>query len=323
MEGDINCLECKKATEIVVDNMSGDTICTECGLVLEAWNIQGTMEWRTFSDDNNKNNSSNRDPNRVGKAENPLLNYANLITHISNNPKPSDVSKGTTVLPSKRLNDHDPDGVLIRQLKIIADMADRLALPKTIERRAGEIYKFVEKHKSCRGRKLDAVLAACLSNACRESKISRTLKEFTTVVPNGVREKEINKAADLIRKRLKVQMGSVKAGEYVKRFCSYLGIMKNKKTVQAVHEAVDKAEELDIRRNPKSVLAAIIYMILQVSDDKKSLGDISIAAEVAESTIKKSYKDLYPYASRIIPDWFANEEDINNKLCDPSTCNHI
>ncbi|KAK3205857.1 hypothetical protein Dsin_019903 [Dipteronia sinensis] len=321
MEGDSYCLECKKATEIVVDNMSGDTICTDCGLVLEAWNIQGTIEWRTFSDDNN-NNSSHRDPNRVGKAENPLLNYANLITHISNNPKPSDASKSTTVLPLKRLHDHDPDRVLIRRLKIIADMGDRLALPQTIEHRAGEIYKFVEEHKICRARKLNAVLAACLSIACRESKQSRTLKEFTTVVPNGVREKEISKAVDLISKRLEVQMGSAQAAEYVKRFCSYLGIMKSKKTVQAVHEAVDKAEELDIRRNPKSVLAAIIYMIIQVSDDKKSLGDISIAAEVAESSIKKSYKDLYPYASRIIPNWFANEEDINNKLCDPSTC-HI
>ncbi|KAK2643492.1 hypothetical protein Ddye_025255 [Dipteronia dyeriana] len=322
MEGDSYCLECKQATEIVVDNMLGDTICTECGLVLETWNIQGTMEWRTFSDDNNKNNSSNRDPNRVGKAENPLLNYVNLITHISDNPKPSDASKCTTVLPSKRLHDHDPDGVLIRRLKIIADMADRLALPQTIEHRAGEIYKFVEEHRICGGRKLDAVLAACLSIACRESKLSRTLKEFTTVVPNGVREKEINKAVVLIRKRLDVQMGAVQASEYVKRFCSYLGIMKNKKTVQAVHEAVDRAEELDIRTNPKSVLAAIIYMIIQVSDDKKSLGDISIAAKVAESTIKKSYEDLYPYASRIIPNWFANEEDIDNKLCDLST-SHI
>ena len=271
-----------------MDNRSGDTICSECGLVLDARSIQETIEWRTFTDDNN-----DKDPNRVGKAENQLLSYANLITHISN-PKSSDVSKGN-VLPMKRL--HDSDGVLIRRLGMIADMADRLGLIQIIQHRASEIYKDVEEHKTCRGRKLDAVLAACLFIACRESKLSRTLKEFTTV-SNGLKEKEINKVVDLIRKRLEVQMGAVQAGEYVRRFCSYLGMNTN--TVKAVHEAV---------------VRAIIYMITQLSVDKKSLKDISIAAEVAQGTIKKSYKDLYPYASKIIPNWFANEDDIK-KLSD-------
>ncbi|KAK2634154.1 hypothetical protein Ddye_028946 [Dipteronia dyeriana] len=303
MEKDSYCLECKKTTEIVVDNRTGDTICAECGLVLDARSIQETMEWRTFTDDNN-----DRDPNRVGKAENPLLSYANLITHISN-PKPSDVSKGN-VLSRKRL--HDSDGVLIRRFGLIADMADRLGLQQTIQHRAGEIYKDVEEHKTCRGRKLDAVLAACMFIACRESKLSRTLKEFTTV-SNGLKEKEINKAVDQIRKRLEVQMGAVQAGEYVRRFCSYLGM--NTKTVKAVHEAVVRTEDLDVRRSPKSVLAAIIYMITQLSVDKKSLKDISLAAEVAQGTIKKSYKDLFPYAPKIIPNWFANEDDIK-KLSD-------
>ncbi|KAK2663283.1 hypothetical protein Ddye_001857 [Dipteronia dyeriana] len=299
MENDRYCPECKITTEVVVDNRSGDTICAECGLVLEAWSIQDSIEWRTFTDDNN----NDRDPNRVGKAESPLLSYANLITHISN-PKSSDV------LPMKRL--HDPDGVLTKRLGMIADMADRLGLLQTIHHRAGEIYKDVEERKTCRGRKLDAVLAACLFVACRESKLSRTLKELTTV-SNGVKEKEISKAVDLIKKQLEVQMGAVQAGEYVRRFCSYLAM--NRKTVQAVHEAVGRAEELDVRRSPKSVLAAIIYMVAHLSDEKKSLKDISLAADVAQGTIKKSYKDLYPYASRLIPNWFANEDDIK-KLSD-------
>ncbi|KAH7554487.1 hypothetical protein ACOSP7_028120 [Xanthoceras sorbifolium] len=304
MESESYCLGCKKSTEIVVDNRSGDTICTDCGLVLEAWIIQETMEWRTFTDDSN----NDRDPNRVGQAENPLLTCANLITHISN-PKPSDASKG--VLPLRRL--HDPDAVFIRGFDMIAAMADRLGIVQTIQHRAGEIYKRVEDHKTCRGRKVDAVSAACLFIACRESKLSRTLKEFA-MVSNGVREKEINRAVDIIRKQLEVRMGSVQIGEYVGRFCSYLGM--HKKTVKAVHEVVRRAEELDVRRSPKSVLAAIIYMITQLSDDKKSLRDVSIAAEVAEGTIKKSYKDLYPHVSSLIPNWFANEEDIK-KLCDP------
>ncbi|MCI22923.1 transcription initiation factor IIB-like, partial [Trifolium medium] len=39
---------------------------------------------------------------------------------------------------------------------------------------------------------------------------------------------------------------------------------------------------------------------------------ISIATGVAEGTIRNSYKDLYPHVSKIIPTWYAKEEDLKN-----------
>lgn len=44
------------------------------------------------------------------------------------------------------------------------------------------------------------------------------------------------------------------------------------------------------------------------------IADISLATRVAEGTIKNSYKDLYPHLPRLIPNWFAKEEDVKN-LC--------
>ena len=44
--------------------------------------------------------------------------------------------------------------------------------------------------------------------------------------------------------------------------------------------------------------------------------DIVLSAEVSESTIKGTFKDLHPYASRLIPKWYANKNDIR-KLCFP------
>lgn len=46
------------------------------------------------------------------------------------------------------------------------------------------------------------------------------------------------------------------------------------------------------------------------------VADISLAKGVAEGTIRNSYKDLYPYASRLIPSSFAEEEELKN-LCSP------
>ncbi|KAJ4707313.1 Transcription initiation factor IIB [Melia azedarach] len=295
------CLDCKKYTDTVIDSKSCDRICSECGLVLENCNISESAEWRTFSDDNN-----DKDPTRVGSVQNPLLTHGNLETLISKSKKGDSAGEVFHMLNLK-----NPDTVLLRGFEIIASMAGRLGLVTKIKNRANEIYKNVEKHKSCRGRKLDAIFAASLFIACRESKLSRTLKEFSTVA-NGVKCKEINKAVELIKKQLEVPVAAAKAGEFVRRFGSNLGMDNH--GMRAVQEAVTKSEEFDIRRSPKSVLAAILYMITQLSDQKKSLQDISRAAEVAEFTIKKSYKDLYPYATKLIPLWYAKEEEIK-KLC--------
>ncbi|GMN55375.1 hypothetical protein TIFTF001_024489 [Ficus carica] len=185
--------------------------------------------------------------------------------------------------------------------------------------RANEIYKRVEDQKSSRGRNQDALLAACLYIACRQEDKPRTVKEICSVA-NGATKKEIGRAKEYIVKQLglekgtTVEMGTIHAGDFMRRFCSNLGM--NNQAVKAAQEAVQKSEEFDIRRSPISIAAAVIYIITQLSDDKKPLKDISVATGVAEGTIRNSYKDLYPHVSKIIPNWYAKEEDIKN-LCSP------
>ncbi|CAK9183977.1 unnamed protein product [Ilex paraguariensis] len=69
-------------------------------------------------------------------------------------------------------------------------------------------------------------------------------------------------------------------------------------------------------RSPISIAAAVIYIVTQLSDDKKPLKDVALATGVAEGTIRNSYKDLFPHLSKIIPSWYAQEEALKN-LCSP------
>ncbi|KAH7560651.1 hypothetical protein JRO89_XS10G0062500 [Xanthoceras sorbifolium] len=310
---DTYCPECKRPTEVVFDHSAGDTVCSDCGLVLEAHSIDETSEWRTFAND-----SADNDPVRVGGPTNPLLADAGLSTVISK-PNGSSGDLFTTSLGRWQNRGANPDRSLLQAFKTIATMSDRLGLVTTIKDQANEIYKKVEDQKPLRGRNQDAILAACLYIACRQEDKPRTVKEICSVA-NGATKKEIGRAKDYIVKQLEVEMGqsvemgTIHAGDFLRRFCSNLGMTNQ--TVKAAQEAVQKSEELDIRRSPISVAAAIIYMITQLSDDKKLLKDISVATGVAEGTIRNSYKDLYPHASRIIPSWYAKEEDLRN-LCSP------
>lgn len=307
------CPDCKKNTEVVFDHSAGDTVCYECGLVLEAHSIDETSEWRTFA-----NESGDNDPVRVGGPTNPLLGDGGLTTVIS---KPNGVSGDflSSSLGRWQNRGSNPDRSLIQAFKTIATMSDRLGLVATIKDRASEIYKKVEDLKSIRGRNQDAILAACLYIACRQEDRPRTVKEICSVA-NGATKKEIGRAKEYIVKQLEgemgksMEMGTIHAGDFLRRFCSHLGMTNQ--AVKAAQEAVHKSEELDIRRSPISVAAAVIYMITQLSDDKKLLKDISLATGVAEGTIRNSYKDLYPYAARLIPSSYAKEEDLR-QLCSP------
>ncbi|MCL7044820.1 hypothetical protein MKW94_026530 [Papaver nudicaule] len=310
--GDAYCSDCKRSTEVVFDHSAGDTVCSECGLVLEAHSIDETSEWRTFA-----NESGDNDPVRVGGPSNPLLTDGGLSTVIS---KPNGASGDflSSSLGRWQNRGSNPDRTLIQAFKTIATMSDRLGLVATVKDRANEIYKKVEDQKSIRGRNQDAILAACLYIACRQEDIPRTVKEICSVA-NGATKKEIGRAKEYIVKQLESggpidSIKAVHASDFLRRFCSHLGM--SNQAVKAAQEAVKLSEELDIRRSPISVAAAVIYIISQLSDEKKLLRDISIATGVAEGTIRNSYKDLYPYAVRIVPTWYAKEEELKN-LCSP------
>ncbi|XP_050223772.1 transcription initiation factor IIB-2-like [Mercurialis annua] len=308
---DSYCSDCKKLTEVVFDHSAGDTICSECGLVLEAHSVDESSEWRTFA-----NESSDHDPNRVGGPINPLLTDGGLTTVISKttgSKSNNDMVSGGS-LAKWQSRGSNPDRGLIQAFKSISALADRLGLVTTIKDRANEIYKKVEDQKPLKGRNQDAIAAACLYIACRQENKPRTVKEICSAV-NGATKKEIGRAKEFIMKHLEVEMGHVEIGtihaaDYLRRFCSNLGMTNQ--AVKAAQEAVQKSEELDIRRSPISVAAAVIYIITQLSDEKKPLKDISVATRVAEGTIKNVYKDLYPHLTLIIPSWFAKEEDVKN-----------
>ncbi|KAJ4803877.1 Transcription initiation factor IIB [Rhynchospora pubera] len=287
-DSDLYCFECRRETVIIVDHAAGDAICSECGLVLEARSIDESSEWRTFSDDTNDN-----DPNRVGGPTNPLLSNGGLSTIIT---KSSGTRSGSLFSEIGRLQNRmshsASDQALIRAFGKIGDMADRLGLVNTIKDRANELYKRLDE-KSAKSRNQDAIFAACIYIACRQENAPRTIKEICTAAC-GVTKKDLGRARTFIEKQLGVEtgslveMGSIHAADFVKRFCSALGL--NLSSVKAVQRVVEKCEEFDIRNTPISIAAAVIYVIVQQSDNSKTIKDVASSTGVGESTIRSVAK---------------------------------
>ncbi|EAY98907.1 hypothetical protein EE612_030989 [Oryza sativa] len=303
------CPDCRRATAVVLDHTTGDTICTECALVLDARYIDETSEWRTFANDGA---SDDRDPNRVGDRADPFLPDhvgGTTIAYSAAPPKNASAADAAAPLLTRRRVDvvgPSPENALVAAFRGIADMADRLGLVATIRDRAKEVFKKLgEAPKGFpRGRNRDTVYAACLFIACRNEGMPRTYKELASVTAEGAAaKKEIGRLTTLIKKHLGDQgegramdIGVVRSTDYLRRFCSRLGL--GHQDVRAAGDAVRRLEErLDVRRNPESIAAAIIYMVVQRAGGSKSVRDVSTATGVAEGTITAAHKELAPHAS--------------------------
>ncbi|RCV16713.1 hypothetical protein SETIT_3G160200v2 [Setaria italica] len=296
----IFCPDCHRRTEVVLDHATGDTICTECALVLDAHYVDEGSEWRNFADDGG---GEDRDPSRVGGASDPFLNNAPLDTRIVFNGPQKTQADGGHALPRMRINTGpDPEQSLVEAFRAITDMADRLGLVATIRDRAKDVYKKMDEAKACpRGKKRDQFYAACLFVACRNEGKPRTYKELATATSGGATaKKEVGRMTTLIKKVLGeeagqvMDIGVVHAADYMRRFCSRLGM--GNQEMRAAQEAARRLDDtLDVRRNPESIAAAISYMVVQRAGASKTVKDVSMATGVAEATIKEAHKDLTPH----------------------------
>ncbi|XP_070532540.1 transcription initiation factor IIB-like isoform X2 [Ptychodera flava] len=282
---------------LVEDYHAGDMICSECGLVVGDRVIDVGSEWRTFS-----NEKAQKDPSRVGEAENSLLSGSNLSTIIG---KPTGAGgfneDGSAKYHNKRTM-NSSDRALINAFREIAQMADRINLPKTIVDRTNTLFKQVHEQRTLRGRSNDAIAAACLYIACRQEGVPRTFKEICAI--SRVSKKEIGRCFKEILKALETSVDLITSGDFMSRFCSNLALPAQ--VQRAATHIARKAVEMDLvpGRSPISVAAAAIYLASQASEEKRSQKEIGDIAGVADVTIRQSYRLIYPKATDLFPEEF-------------------
>ncbi|VDI41551.1 transcription initiation factor IIB-like isoform X2 [Mytilus edulis] len=281
---------------LVEDYHAGDMICPECGLVVGDRVVDVGTEWRTFS---NEKSTGNKDPSRVGAAENPLLDGGDLSTMIQVDPTSMSYDEHGKPMYKNRRTMSSADRALINAFREIGNMGDRLNLPKMIADRANNLFKQVNDGKALKGRSNDAIAAACMYIACRQEGVPRTFKEICAV--SKISKKEIGRVFKLILKNLETNVELITTGDFMSRFCSNLGLPTS--VQKAATHIARKAVEMDLvaGRSPISVAASAIYMASQASADKKNQKEIGDIAGVAEVTIRQAYKQMYPRAHDLFP----------------------
>jgi transcription initiation factor TFIIB len=322
----IICKDCKEFPPNLIED-NADLICATCGLVQDARLVSYESEWRTFNSDEGKGD----DPNRVGEAENELLNNTGSSTTIAGGgPNASKETRRLQRAQAAQTSDKANKALMVAYKQIDA-WADEAELMGNVRQAAKMYYKRVDDAKAFKGKSQDAIMAGCIFIACRQCKTPRTfteifgltrvpkkeigriyksLEKFLTEV-HDEKIKAIEADGGIIDKAANQYKGTLasKPTDLCARYCNMLGLNFRVQSIsQALAEKIPSIESL-AGRSPLSNAAACIYFASNLLGQKTPSKDISQVASVSDATIKHAYKLLLVERDRLVePSWLGPQQ---------------
>ncbi|MGZ0747385.1 transcription initiation factor IIB [Haloparvum sp. AD34] len=267
-----------------------ETVCTDCGLVVDADRIDHGPEWRSFADDD-------ADPERTGAPRTRARHDRGLSTEIGQATRATGRKRrrlarmrthhNRAQVSSKRERNQVYAYTEIRRL------AGALGLPENVRDRACSLFDSAQEADLLRGRSLEGFSAATVYAAARVSNVARTTSEVSDAAKASAAEQRA--AFDAMNRELGLPVGPVDPTEYLPRFASALDCPPA--VERRASELADRAREEGIAggRDPSGVAAACLYTAVRELDDpdcdctQREAADV---ADVTPVTLRNTYLDL-------------------------------
>jgi transcription initiation factor TFIIB len=283
------CPECG-SSNIRFDEVRGETVCENCGAVVEESLIDFTQEWRAFDE----NQRSRRV--RTGAALTPTKHDQGITTEIGKGRgelfKVSSKKRAQYYRLTKwhkRLI-KSKDRNLSFAFSELQRLISYLHLSRAIHEKVAKLYQQAVEKGLVRGRSTESIIAALLYTTCREEGTPRTLDEISKA--SGINRRDIGKTYRYIARKLTIRILPAKAQDYVPRFGSLLDLSE-KVQVKAV-DVLDEAAKHDVTsgKGPIGVAAAALYIAAVLKGEKKTQREVADAIGVTEVTIRNRYKEM-------------------------------
>ncbi|WP_323674809.1 transcription initiation factor IIB [Halorubellus sp. PRR65] len=292
------CPEC--GGRVDADESHGETVCTDCGLVVEEDAVDRGPEWRAFD-------ASERDQkSRVGAPTTKMMHDDGLSTNIGwqnkdayGNSLSSNQRQKMQRLRTwnERFRTRDSKERNLKQaLGEIDRMASAVGLPDDVRETASVIYRRALAEDLLPGRSIEGVATAALYAAARQAGTPRSLDEVAAV--SRVDAMEFKRAYRYVVRELNLEVEPADPLQYVPRFASELGLSDEaERTARELLEAA-KAAGLHSGKSPVGLAAAAVYAASLLANEKVTQSDVSDVANVSEVTIRNRYKELLENADR-------------------------
>ncbi|MBC9986419.1 transcription initiation factor IIB 2 [Haloferax sp. Atlit-47N] len=286
------CPEC--SGHLVTDEEHGETICEDCGLVVEDTVVDRGPEWRAFD-------SAERDSkSRVGAPTTKMMHDKGLSTNIGWQNKDA---YGKSLSPrqreqmqrlrtwNERFRTRDSKERNLKQaLGEIDRMASALGLPENVRETASVIYRRALNDDLLPGRSIEGVATSALYASARMAGTPRSLDELEKV--SRVDKMELTRTYRYIVRELKLEIKPADPEQYVPRFASELGL--SDEAERQARQLLRDAKETGIHsgKSPVGLAAAAVYAAALLTNEKVTQSEVSTVADISEVTIRNRYKEL-------------------------------
>jgi transcription initiation factor TFIIB len=286
------CPEC--AGTLIQDTEHGETVCGECGLVVEDTVVDRGPEWRAFD-------SAERDSkSRVGAPTTKMMHDKGLSTNIGWQNKDA---YGKTLSPrqreqmqrlrtwNERFRTRDSKERNLKQaLGEIDRMASALGLPENVRETASVIYRRALNDDLLPGRSIEGVATASLYAAARMVGTPRSLDELEKV--SRVDKMELTRTYRYIVRELKLEIKPADPEQYVPRFASELRL--SDEAERQARTLLRDARDTGVHsgKSPVGLAAAAVYAAALLTNEKVTQSQVSKVADISEVTIRNRYKEL-------------------------------
>ena len=286
------CPDCDGA--LTTDSARGETVCDDCGLVVEEDEIDHGPEWRAFD-------SAERDQkSRVGAPTTKMMHDQGLSTNIDWRDKDA---YGNTLSSrqrakmqrlrtwDERFRTRDAKERNLKQaLGEIERMASALGLPENVRETASVIYRRALDEDLLPGRSIEAIATASLHAAARQAGVPRSIDEVADV--SRIEQMEFERAYRYIVRELGLGIRPADPTSYVGRFASDLDV--SDEVEQRARELLEttKREGAHSGKSPVGLAAAAVYAAALLTNQRVTQSEVSEVADVSEVTIRNRYKEL-------------------------------
>lgn len=297
------CPECS-STNLIHDYDSGETICGNCGLVVQEQMMDKGPEWRAFTREEKESRS------RVGVPTSYSVHDKGLSTAIGRVDRDAFGRKlpMSTRLQMWRLRKwqirsrvhSSVDRNLAQAMAELDRLSDKSYIPGPVKERAAVIYRKALDKGLVRGRSIAAIAAASLYAACRITGTPRTLREIAEA--SLVEKKDVARCYRLLLRELGVQMPISDPLTYISKIAEKTGISGKTQgsAVKILHEA--RKRRVAAGKDPMGLAAAALYIACMQHAERKTQKEIAEAAGVTEVTVRNRYKTLKRQLKIEIPD---------------------
>ncbi|GGC60310.1 transcription initiation factor IIB 2 [Haloferax sulfurifontis] len=288
-----SCPECGSES-LVSDTEHGETVCDDCGLVVEENEIDHGPEWRAF-------NSSEKDQkSRVGAPTTNMMHDKGLSTNIGWQNKDAYGRSLSSRQREKmqrlrtwneRFRTRDSKERNLKQaLGEIDRMASALGLPDNVRETASVIYRRALDDDLLPGRSIEGVATSALYAAARMADTPRSLDEITSV--SRVEKDEIARTYRYVVRELKLEIKPADPEQYVPRFASDLGL--SDESERRARQLLKNAKEQGVHsgKSPVGLAAAAVYAASLLTNEKVTQNEVSEVANISEVTIRNRYHEL-------------------------------